>query len=276
MKRLIPILIAMACVGGLALAFSIDGKPFPPAADTSGFVDETITNDLATVAYVDGATNQGWVTESITNSLATVAYVDAATNAGAQDLESVLTQGRNAAAGSVTNILTLEGNGSGNVTNFVNGHFTGAVTVGGRLTVADLMAEQSQRDGAAQAFTGAGGDEIVTNWMANVTDASFTRTHSNITVTPAGRYTISMDASYTTDSGSDLHAHLFTNGLQAVDSAGNSIGWHRVIANANDDGSVAGSRTITLEAGAIVDWRIDAGANENLIWDHATFRIERK
>ena len=44
-----------------------------------GFVTATVTNGLATTAYVQAATN-GFVTASVTNGLATTAYVNAATN----------------------------------------------------------------------------------------------------------------------------------------------------------------------------------------------------
>ena len=147
--------------------------------------------------------------------------------------------------------------------------------VNGTMQVDDLMCELSFQDGTVQPFTG-GSFEQVTNMEVNVSDASYSNTDSNLTVTTAGRYTVYLDVSFATDAAEVLNMHLYTNNTVAVDFGGNNIGWDRNTAATLNNGVVACSKTLILPASCILDWRLQSATAANLTWNHGTFRVERR
>ena len=152
----------------------------------------------------------------------------------------------------------------------------GNTSVTGTVTVTDTLCEQSFKDGLTQAFTGAGGFQAITNFEANVTDASYSVTHSNITVTSAGRYTVSLDLSFQTATASELECRLTTNEVAVTDVGGNMIGWKRTQGASTSDGVVAASKTLSLSANTRLGWVLDATADETATWNYGTFRVERR
>lgn len=198
--------------------------------------------------------------------LAHVAYLIAA--AATQRWEEAYDWGDHAAVGYVA--TGYVDTATGTLHTIVTAEITAAT---GALQV--VMCEQSFMDGASQTFSG-GGYEIVTNFMANITDASYSRTHSNITVTPAGRYTVSLDLSFQNDGAGQFDCRLYTNNVEATDVGGNHIGWTRTVSAGSSDGVVSASKTIALAAGTVLDWRIDTAASEVATWDEGTWRVERK
>jgi len=139
------------------------------------------------------------------------------------------------------------------------------------------ICELSFTDGATQTIADAAGYFPVTNFIDNVVDTGFTTTRSNITVSAAGRYSISSALSFDTASASTIEADVFTNGVKLVDTAGQEIAWRRDQGAATSHGSAACSRVVTLVAGTVVDFRFDAvGADEILTWHSGNFIIEKK
>jgi hypothetical protein len=161
--------------------------------------------------------------------------------------------------------------------------FVGEVTATQTVTAAKVarwegmynVAEQTIGEAKTQIITGAGGYQVITNWQQNVLDNLYSRTHSNITVNAAGRYSVSFFGSYATASASDCHAHLFTNGVSAVDATGNGISWRSSVITANNlYNSVSASGILIIPAGCKLDWRIDTAADETITWEDAVFRVE--
>lgn len=73
-----------------------------------------------------------------------------------------------------------------------------------------------------------------------------------------------------------IEAYLYTNGVQAVTTSGNKIGWDRTI-SINAIGSIGCKKTLTLPAGCVLDWRLNTAAGtETLHWEHGTIWVERK
>ena len=102
---------------------NITNPPIIPS--TNGFVTASITNGLATTAYVNAATN-GFVTAAVTNGLATISYVNSATNGF---VTSNITNGL-----ATTNFVTSQGYTNANIlsaystTNYVNTALSFAVS----------------------------------------------------------------------------------------------------------------------------------------------------
>ena len=140
----------------------------------------------------------------------------------------------------------------------------------------NFLAEMDFVDEAIQEFTG-GEYGIITNLQCNICDANFTTTDSNVTVTAAGRYTAYMNLSFNSDTGAaEVECYLFTNGTKALTASGQGIGWDRSVSAQNADGTIATTKTLTLPAGCVVDWRVEPVATETLQWDHGTIGLERK
>ena len=140
----------------------------------------------------------------------------------------------------------------------------------------DVICEQSFIDGASQSFTGASGFEIITNFSAHITDTGYTRSHSNVTITSAGRYKVSMQLSFENNGAGQFECLLYSNGVVVVDAWTNNVGWERTVGASATDGAIAASKTITFPASCILDWRMDAGGDEVTTWGHGTWQIERK
>lgn len=162
----------------------------------------------------------------------------------------------------------------------VNGTTVGTVTSVGEFNAASFHANNSLceadfNDGASQDFSAAGYTHI-TNFEINVCHAIYTATESNATVAVAGWYNAYMELSWKSASAANLACHMFTNGVAAVTASGNVLGWNgstTVTANSQESGF---TKHIYLNAGTVVDWRIQAGADETITWNHGTVGLELK
>lgn len=68
---------------------------------------------------------------------------------------------------------------------------------------------------------------------------------------------------------------VFADDVEALDSAGQHIGWRRSI-GINSYGAVCASGTLTLGTNTVVSVRLDAiGADELVTFDSGTFRVTR-
>jgi hypothetical protein len=148
--------------------------------------------------------------------------------------------------------------------------------VAGTMQVDNYLAEMDFTEDGTQQFTAAG-FSVITNFIDNIVDAGFTTTHSNITVTTAGRYKAGMALSFRSNTGAtEVECYLYTNGVAAVTYGGNEIGWDRSVSVSSSDGTVAAYKTLDLPANCIVDWRIQLNGTDTLQWDHGTISVERR
>jgi hypothetical protein len=136
----------------------------------------------------------------------------------------------------------------------------------------------SLTESATQDFTAAGGDEIVTNWSSCfvIPSSQFTVTHSGIVVNVTGRYAVKNFLSLSTGTAADVHGVFQTNWVQALDEAGNHIGWHENIANASDDIAPGVVATLPIAAGTFCSWALDFDGNETVTWRHGLLGLEQK
>ena len=140
----------------------------------------------------------------------------------------------------------------------------------------DGLCEISFIDASGYDTTGTAGFETITNFAINIVDTGFSATVSNITPAVTGRYQISSEVAFNTDTASQITLHVYTNGVPLVDSSGQDIGWHRTQSNSQADGVVALERVVTLAAGSVVDLRIDSAADETIMWHSGSFLIEKR
>lgn len=135
------------------------GQNYYPTSNPSGFVPATITNNFATINYVNTATN-GFTDKSITNNLATKTYVNAATNGftdpsitnGFATLDYVNTATNGFIGRSITN-------------NFATIPFVQNATNGFTdKTITNVLATQSYVQNATNGFT----DKSTTNGLATI------------------------------------------------------------------------------------------------------------
>ena len=165
-------------------------------------------------------------------------------------------------------------------------HGDGSITAEGgfytdsTLTVGDLMCEMDLEDGSTTTLGGAAFVQIA-NFEANVTDAGYTQTASNITVTVAGRYTVGMSASFFKSDGSGLGSfdcRLYTNGVAVVTASGNSVGWYDTVAAANRSEAVTCRKTLTLAASTVLSWWIApvTDTNTSITWKSGTTWVEHR
>jgi hypothetical protein len=149
--------------------------------------------------------------------------------------------------------------------------------VQGTMEVDDFCAELSMAHSNDQSFT-ASTAAAITNWTANRVDASYSSTHSNITVTSAGWYLVTIEGSFETDSASQGQMRVRTNEVVATGAAGSThyIGWERTQGSVTSDGVTMSSMMIELAASTRVSAWLEFTANENLTWDTARLRVERK
>ena len=137
------------------------------------------------------------------------------------------------------------------------------------------LAELSIPEASSQDFTG-GAFQAITNLEQNVADTGFTTTHSNITISATGRYTIWATASWDTATLSEVEAHFFTNSVTLLDSVGNETGWKRTQGAGGADGVAACHKTVSLVAGSKISFRYKFTDNETATFHYATITVEKR
>jgi len=148
--------------------------------------------------------------------------------------------------------------------------------VAGTFEVDDFVCEAEFADDYAMSVAG-GSFEIMTNWSVNVQDAGYTATESNATVAVAGRYRAYMSASLDTGGNNEVvKCHLYTNGAAYSTASGNEVGWNHDSTASTDAFEVGFTKMLTLEAGTVVDWRIQTDSAATLNWRHSTVGLERR
>ena len=157
---------------------------------------------------------------------------------------------------------------------------TSALTVVARSNAWDsavpTIAMICMTNNTPQAIADADGFVTISNWVSSIVDTGYTVSDTNIVVTSAGRYSIESCFSLFTDTASDIDCHLYTNEVEALTTAGATIGWRRSTGN-NAYGVVSACGILNLGANTRVEWRIDAiGADEDLTYHNAHFKIESR
>ena len=157
----------------------------------------------------------------------------------------------------------------------------GDATIHGTLSVGSVVGTnyivaQSIAEGATQSFA-SGSGQVITNTLQAVCHARFTcSTNGTITFADAGLYEVGNVVSFQTGAAEILDCHFFTNGIIALDGAGNSIGWNRNTSASLNGGVVIGKGYINIAAGTIGDWRMEPQSTAALTWEHLLNYAERK
>jgi hypothetical protein len=119
--------------------------------------------------------------------------------------------------------------------------------------------------GTAQAFTAAGGYEVITGYLAVVSANMGTLTSSNLTVISDGCYMLTCSyAIRTSAAANDITIHAFTNGVEVV-SAGTGI----YLPNASQNRACNIGAIMCLYSNDYVDLRLDTDKNCTMTFEHA-------
>jgi hypothetical protein len=149
-------------------------------------------------------------------------------------------------SGTQTNILSISGNEVG-VELFKSAYGSGYI------------------HGTAQAFTAAGGYQIITGYLAVVSANMGTLTSSNLTVISDGCYMLTCSYSIRTSAAAnDITIHAFTNGVEVV-SAGTGI----YLPNASQNRACNIGAIMCLYSNDYVDLRLDTDKNCTMTFEHA-------
>ena len=145
----------------------------------------------------------------------------------------------------------------------------------GYLSATNNLCEADFKDSGTQVFTAAG-YTLITNFQISVCHPAFTATDSNATLSVSGLYRAYMNVSLESASAASIACHMFTNGVTAVTPSGNIIGWDADTTQVADSEVVGFEKHIYIEAGTVVDWRIQCGGTETITWDHGTVGLVLK
>ena len=227
---------------------------YVPQNITNGFVTSSVTNGLASVVYVDNAT-QNLAQISITNSLATVPFVTNQINILSVSDSNYVNSATNNLWIATTNLNVLSTNGlakTSYVTNQISLSTQGLASVSYVTNQVALSTQNVAQTSITNGFV----TSNITNGLASV--GLVTSATNGIWVSVSGLNTV-------TNNGSAVLSYVvITNniGQQSIIEFGNTNNYYEhLIVNLNTGNNASADYTVQSSDGSSTNWYVDYGMN---------------